>query len=81
MNIIDISLLKDGAVERVQDLALDIISSLEGTSTIEVITALQVAFGSIIQSCLKDGHFDESHAKRLIADAYEFLNKMVFEKI
>ncbi len=79
MNVLEIAMLKEGAVDRTHDLALRIISTTKDEYALEVVTALAITLAAIIHSEMKDEGMSQESANKLIGDHSAFVSKMVNE--
>lgn len=81
MNVLELIMLKnEDTINRVHDLAIQFIEMPKDADVkiLEVVAALNLAFGSIVANELHDGMPKEA-AQKLIADASELVTKMVFK--
>lgn len=81
MNVLELAMLKDGALDRTQDLAERIILTPKNEYVLEVITALAISLASIIHSEMKNDGMTKESADKLIYDHSAFVTKMVYEKL
>lgn len=80
MNVLELAMLKDGAVDRTHDLALRILSTTKDEYSLEVVTALAITLAAIIHSEMKEDGMTKESADKLIYDHSAFVSKMVYEK-
>lgn len=81
MNVLELAMLNDGALDRTQDLAERIILTPKDEYVLEVVTALAISLASIIHSEMKNDGMTKESADKLIYDHSAFVTKMVYEKI
>lgn len=79
MNVLELIMLNEDSINRVHDLAIQFIDmpKVADVKILEVVAALNLAFGSIVANELHDGMPKEA-AQKLIADASEIVTKMAF---
>lgn len=77
MNLIELALLKDGALDRTQDLALRMIKVPKDEYVIEVVAALAFTLASIIKGGMNDKGWTKVGAVKLVSDTSAFVNKLV----
>lgn len=77
MNILELTMLSEEALNRVHDLAIQFIETPKDQKILEVVAALNLAFGSIVKNEMNEG-MTKKAAKKLIADASELVTKFVF---
>lgn len=80
MNVLELAMLKDGAVKRTHDLAQRMLSSTKDEYSLEVVTALAVVLAAIIHSEMKNEGMKKESADKLIYDTSAFVTKMVYEE-
>lgn len=81
MNVLELAMLKDGAVDRTQDLAQRMLSSTKDEYSLEVVTALAIVLAAIIHTEMKNDGMTKDSADKLIYDTSAFVTKMVNEKL
>lgn len=80
MNVLELAMLNDGALDRTQDLANRIISVPSDENILEVVSALAITLAAIIHSEMKEDGMTKESADKLIYDHSAFVTKMVYEK-
>lgn len=80
MNVLELAMLKDGAVKRTHDLAQRMLSTTKDEYSLEVVTALAVVFAAIIHTEMKNDGMTKDSAVKLIYDTFAFVTKMVNEE-
>lgn len=80
MNVLELAMLNEGAVDRTHDLAQRMLSTTKGEYALEVVTALAITIAAIVKSELKDEGITPEAADKLISDTSAFVTKMVNEE-